>query len=238
MENKVRVPYLKLVVSNSEPERSSSKSPVKVSQEVDQTADKTTLMLSMLDRFIQDMKSKGVSHRILIEGIFMRWLHMVTSLAGYPDDFLIAQIDQSDPLMLSLLFKINEIEGCIPDDPEQFLRLLEEKAIVFKRVFFIADNPPPQDDLDVYVKFQGDFADLLDKFSKKGILNENVEEILLYCWVRAITFMSKDSNAYFEKIDFNWPEIIEGVLEHAYCLMKIIYNEQEENIKQQHECRK
>ena len=107
---------------------------------------------------------------------------------------------------------------------------MEEKSIVFKRVFFIADNPSPRDDLDVYVKFQGDFVALIDKFSEKGIFNDNVEEMLLYCWVRAVTFMSEDPNTYFEKIGCNWPEIIEGVLDHAYCLMKIIYNEQEENI--------
>lgn len=84
-------------------------------------AEEAADLMPRLDGFIQEIVSQGICHKILIEGLFVRWLHVAARLAGYSDDFLAAQINQSGILMTALLFRINEIERTIPDNPEEHI---------------------------------------------------------------------------------------------------------------------
>ena len=59
---------------------------------------------------------------------------------------------------------------------------------------------------------------------------EIIEEMLFYCWVRNLTIMPEDPEAYFEKIDHNWLEIFEGVRIYAYDLMEVFYDERKETV--------
>jgi hypothetical protein len=111
------------------------------------------------------------------------------------------------------------------------LLILEEKATAYTRVFDIADNPAQRDDLDLHSKFQGAFANLLDKLYQEEIPIEDIDETLFYCWVRSLTLMPEGSHAYFGKISRNWQDIFAYVSEeYVDYLMKIIYDARKEVI--------
>lgn len=233
MPNKPYPPYPKLA-KNPEPKSNIIPFPQKVPQQIDQVdkaEEEADLVLSRIDSFIQEMTLNGIGHETLIEGIFMRWMHVATLSADLPDDFLVVQLDQLGNLMMALFFKISKIEGDIPDDPEELLRILEEKATVFGRIYGIGNIPLRQRNLGLYAEFHNAFSDLLDKLSQEGIRDEVIEEMLLYCWVRSLAIMTEDREAFFGKIIRNWPEIFDGVSKYAADLMEIIYDAQEEMAK-------